>query len=103
MFKGKSDKEEIARHGNGEHSQWGKFPTQSHPQEEVKQHNVQTVVEQVGTAKAKAVLGRGLFLESEVGGEPVVHQEAETIADGIGNVHIDPMLQDPVDDIVDGG
>ena len=103
MFKGKSYEDEIAGHGDGEYGQWRKLPTQTNPQEEVEQHDVQTVVEQVGTTKAKAVLRGGLFLEREVGRQPVVHQETEPIADGIGYVHIDPVLQDPVDDVVDGG
>ena len=64
---------------------------------------MQEVVDQMGATKADAVLGRGLLLEGEVGGQPVVHQEAEHVADGIGHVDIDPVLEDPVDGIVDGG
>ena len=35
-------------------------------------------------------------MEREVGCQPVVHEEAQDVARGIGHVDIDPVLQDPV-------
>ena len=64
---------------------------------------MQQVVHQMGTPETDAVLGRGLLMEGEVGGEVIIHQETQRIADGIGYVDVDPVLQHPVDGIVDAG
>ena len=103
MFKDKPDEDEVRGHGDGVHAKRGELLAEAYPQEEVEQRHVQEIVEEVGTAEADAVFRRGLLVEGEVGREPVVHKETEHVADGIGHVHVDPVLQDPVYDVVEGG
>ena len=55
----------------------------------------------MGSSESDTILGRGLLLECEMGGEIVVYQETEYVADGIGHVDIDPVLQHPVDGVMD--
>lgn len=98
-----TDDDEVRGYGDGIHTQRCQLFAETKPEEEVQQHDVQTVIKQMGTAEADAVLGGGLLLESPVGTEPVVHQKTEHVTDGIGNVHVDPVLQDPIYDVVDGG
>ena len=69
-------------------------------EEEVEETDLQEVVEEVGSGKSDAVLGRGLLLEGEMGREIVIGTEAEHVADGESHVDIDPVLQDPIDGIV---
>lgn len=63
---------------------------------------MQQIVHQMGASKAYTVLRRGFFLKGEMSREEIVHDKAEHIADGIGYVHIDPVLQHPIDNVVQG-
>ena len=56
----------------------------------------------ISTSEASSVAGVGMLAEGEVGGEIVVGEEADDIAYGEGDVDIYPVLQQPVDGIVDG-
>ena len=103
MFEYESHEHEIRRYGDGEHGDGRQLAAETEPQEEVEEHDMQEIVEEMRTAEADAVLRRGLLLEGEVGREVVVHQETEHVADGVGHVDVDPVLQDPVDGIMDGG
>ena len=98
-----TDEEKVRGKGDGIYAERCQLIAEAQPEEEVQQHDVQAIVEQVGTTEADTVLGRSLLLESPVGTEPVVYNKTEHIADGIGHVHIDPVLQHPVDGIMNGG
>ena len=91
-----TDQEEVRGDSDGEHSERGQFTTETKPKEEVEQYDMEAVVHEVGTAKANAVLGRGLLLEGEVGRHIVIGQETEYIANGISHIDVDPMLENPV-------
>ena len=103
MLKDESDEDEVRGYGDGIHTKRGELLAQTYPQEEIEQPDVQEIVEEVGTPETDTVFRRGLLVEGEVGREPVVHKETEHVADGIGHVHVDPVLQDPVNDIVQHG
>ena len=103
MFKDKPDNDEVRGHGDGIYTKRGHLLAQTQPQEEIQQPDVQEIVEEVGTPETDSVFRRGLLVEGEVGREPVVHKETEYVADGIGHVHVDPVLQNPLDDIVQHG
>ena len=103
IFKDKPDNDEVRGHGDGIHAKRSELLAQAYPQEEVEQCHVQEIVEEVGAPETNAVFRGGLLMEGEVGREPVVHKETEHVADGLSHVHVDPVLQDPVDDIVQHG
>jgi hypothetical protein len=56
VLEDEANHEEVRGHGNGEYGKWSEFPTQSQPQKEVKQYNMQTVIHEMGTAEANAIL-----------------------------------------------
>lgn len=56
----------------------------------------------MGGTEAKPVFRRGLGFEREMGGEIIVEEKTDDIADGVGDIHIQPMLQHPVGAVVDG-
>ena len=102
MLKHIPDENEVRGDGDGVDSQGRQLAAESQPEEEVKQHDMQAVVHQMGTSEAHGVLARGTLLEGEMSRHPVVHQETENISHGVGYIHVDPMLQYPVDGVVDG-
>ena len=53
--------------------------------EDIEQHDVEKVVDGVGTDEADAVLYVALAVESETGGEVIVEKETQKISDGIGD------------------
>ena len=61
---------------------------------------MQQIVYQMGTTKTNTILRRSLFLEGEMSCQEIVYDKAEHIANGIGNVHINPVLQYPIDGIM---
>ena len=102
MFEYEPYEHKVRGYGDGEHGNRCHLATESDPEEEVEEHDMQQVVHQMRPTESDAVLRRGLLLKREVGREVVVHQEAQHVADGIGHVHLYPVLQYPVDGIVDG-
>ena len=102
MFEDESHEDEVRGYGDGENGKGRQFAAEADPEEEVEEHDMQQIVHEVGPAEAQSVLRRSLLLKREVGREVVVHQEAQHVADGIGHVHLYPVLQYPVDGIVDG-
>ena len=101
MFEDEPHEHEIRGYGDGEYGDGRQLATESDPEEEVEEHDMQQVVHQMRPAEAQSILLRGLLLKREVGGQVVVHQETQHVADGIGHVHLNPVLQYPVDGIVD--
>ena len=102
MFEDESHEDEVGGYGDSEHGKGRQFAAEADPEEEVEEHDMQQIVHEVGPAEAQSVLRRSLLLKREVGREVVVHQEAQHVADGIGHVYLYPVLQYPVDGIVDG-
>ena len=102
MFEDEPHEHEVRRHGDGEYGDRCQFATESDPEEEIEEHDMQQVIHQMRPAEAQSVLRRGLLLKREVGAQIVVHQKAYHVADGIGHVHLYPVLQYPIDGIVDG-
>ena len=100
MFEYESHEHEVRGYGDGEHGDGRQFPTESKPEEEVEEHDMQEIVHQVSPSESDAVLGRRLLVEGEMGREIVIHQKTEHVADGVGYVHVDPMLQNPVNRIM---
>lgn len=103
MLEDEADHDEVGGDGDGEDGDGGELAAEAQPEEKVEQHDVEQVVDQVGTAKTDAILGGGLLVEREARREVVVDQEAQDVTHGVGHVDIDPVLQHPVDDVVDGG
>ena len=103
MFEYKPHHQEVRGDGDGKHAQWGQLSTEANPQEEVEQNNMQAVVHEMCAAEADAVLCRCFLLKGEVGRHIVVGKETDHVAHRIGYIDVDPMLEYPVDDIVDCG
>ena len=53
----KTNHDEIGGHSDGQYCQWGYSTTETQPQEEIEQHDVQHVVDCMGAAKTYAVAG----------------------------------------------
>ena len=102
VLEDKADDEEVDGDGDAEDGKGRQDAVDTYPQEEVEETQLQEVVEDVGTCKAGTVARAGLFTEREVGGEVVVGKETDDVADGEGYVEVDPVLQQPVDGVVDG-
>ena len=103
FFKYESDEEEVGGDGDGIDTEGCQLAAESHPEPEVEEGDLQAVVEEVGSAEADSVALGGFLVEGEMGGEIVVDEEAEDIADGIGDIDVEPVLQQPVEGVVDGG
>ena len=102
MLEDESDDEEVDGHGDAEDAEGGQDAVDTEPEKEVEQAQLQEVVEDVGSGEASPVAGVGMLAEGEVGREVVVGEEADDIAHGEGDVELYPVLQQPVDGIVDG-
>ena len=102
VLEDKADDEEVDGDGDAEDGKGCQDAVDTYPQEEVEETQLQEVVEDVGTCKSGAVARAGLLTEREVGGEVVVGKEADDVADGESDVEVDPVLQQPVDGVVDG-
>ena len=102
VLEDKADDEEVDGDGDAEDGKGCQDAVDTYPQEEVEETQLQEVVEDVGTCKAGTVALAGLLTEREVGGEVVVGKETDDVADGEGDVEVDPVLQQPVDGVVDG-
>lgn len=62
MFKDETDDEEVGGHGDGIDPQGRQLLTESQPEEEVEQHDVEAVVEEMCSAEADTVFRRGLLV-----------------------------------------
>ena len=102
MLEDVADDEEVDGHGDAEDRKGCQDTVDTDPQEEVEETQLQEVVEDVGTRKASTVFLVGGLTEREVGREVVVSKETDDVADGEGDVEVDPVLQQPVDGVVDG-
>lgn len=103
MLEDEAYEDEVGGDGDGEDGDGGELATEAEPEEQVEEDNVEPVVDEMGAAEAEAGFGGGVLAEGEVGGEVVVDQEAQHVANGVGDIDVDPMLQHPVDGVVDGG
>ena len=54
----------------------------------------------MGTTEAYAAFDGDVTAEGEVCRQPVVEQKTQHITDSIGNIHLYPVLQHPIDAIV---
>ena len=102
MLEDKADDEEVDGDGDAEDCKGRQDTVDTYPQEEVEETQLQEVVEDVGPGKARTVFLVGILTEREVGREVVVGKETDDVADGEGDVEVDPVLQQPVDGVVDG-
>ena len=98
-----ADQEEIDGNGDAEDAQGGCLVADTQAEEDVEEHHVEQIVDQMGTTEPNAVLGRHGLAEREVGGEIIVEQQTEQIAYRVGHIDIDPMLQHPIDGIMGKG
>jgi len=102
VFEHKSDKYKICGHGNSQYSNGGKFTAETQPEEGIEKYDMQEIVYQMSPPEANAILGRSFLFEGEVSCQIIVDKETENISDGIGYVNINPVLEYPINDIVDG-
>ena len=102
MLEDVSDNHEVGGNGDAEHGKGSQYGGNAHPEEEIKQAQLQEIIKDVGPGKACAVLGGGIGTEREMGREVIVSKETNDIADGEGDVKIYPILQNPIDGVVDG-
>ena len=101
MAEDKAHEHEIDRNCDAEDQKRSHFIANAKRDERVEQHNMQQIVDKMCTAESHAALCREPFPEGEACREIVVEHQAEQIAGSIGNVHIHPVLQHPVDTVVE--
>ena len=100
MLEYEAHHEEVRWNSYGEYAEGCQLAAETNPKEEVEQNDVQAIIHEMGSAEAYAVLGRSLLLEGEMGGHVIIGEETDDVSDRIGHIDVDPVLEDPVDDIV---
>ena len=65
MFEDEPHEHEVRGYGDGEYGDRCQFATESDPEEEIEEHDMQQVVHQMRPAEAQSVLRRGLLLKRE--------------------------------------
>jgi len=94
--------EEIDGYRDAEDAERCEDAVHANPEEEVKESQLEEIVENMGACKSGSVARVGMFTEGEMGREVVIGEEADDIAEGEGDVDIDEVLQQPVNSVVDG-
>jgi len=103
MVEHQADHKEIDGNSDWKDGQRSNFIATPQPKKEVQQHDVQTIVDEMGNAEPHSILGWRLLMESKVSWQPVVDEKAKHIAYTIGNIHFYPFLQQPIGAIVQYG
>ena len=92
VLEDKPDYQEVCGDGDAEDAEGGQEAVDAKPEEEIEKTQLQEIVEDVGTGEACTVFCRSMLAEGEVCRQVVVGEEAHYIADGKGDIDIDPEL-----------